>query len=172
MKRVVISEEEKKRIELRVNEIQKRRKKPRGNCLKCNKNFRIHRAEKRGHPGYCCELCALGKKRPASVREREAHLKEKKRTKKQVSRNKKKKAPYDFYSSDAWRELRYKILRRFGFKCLACGMAPPGVVLHVDHIKPRSKFPELELDQSNLQVLCEACNLGKLNYFDDDLRPK
>lgn len=55
--------------------------------------------------------------------------------------------------------------------CLACGRKPPTVVLHVDHIKPRSKYPELELEISNLQVLCEDCNLGKLHYFDDDLRP-
>ena len=36
-----------------------------------------------------------------------------------------------------------------------------GVVLHVDHIKPRSKFPELELSLDNTQVLCADCNLGK-----------
>ena len=34
-------------------------------------------------------------------------------------------------------------------------------MIHVDHIKPRSKYPKLALDQSNLQPLCETCNLKK-----------
>ncbi|MFC6439812.1 HNH endonuclease [Bowmanella sp. JS7-9] len=37
-------------------------------------------------------------------------------------------------------------------------------MLHVDHVKPRAKFPELALDINNLQILCETCNLGKLHY--------
>ena len=35
--------------------------------------------------------------------------------------------------------------------------------MHVDHVKPRSKFPELALDLSNLQVLCNLCNVAKSN---------
>jgi 5-methylcytosine-specific restriction endonuclease McrA len=44
-------------------------------------------------------------------------------------------------------------------------------VMHVDHIKPRSKYPHLALRESNLQVLCEACNLGKGNWDETDWRP-
>ena len=85
----------------------------------------------------------------------------------------KKHSRHDFYDSQEWRELRYSVLKHYGFKCMACGRSPKkhGVVLHVDHIKPRSKFPELELDPMNLQVLCEDCNLGKLHRYQDDLRP-
>jgi len=43
--------------------------------------------------------------------------------------------------------------------------------MHVDHIRPRSKSPSLELDPDNLQVLCKACNLGKSNLDDTDFRP-
>lgn len=43
--------------------------------------------------------------------------------------------------------------------------------MHVDHIKPRSKYPALELVLSNLQVLCEDCNLGKLAHDETDWRP-
>ena len=46
-----------------------------------------------------------------------------------------------------------------------------GAKMHVDHIKPRSKYPRLELDFDNLQVLCEDCNLGKSNRYKVDLRP-
>jgi len=64
-----------------------------------------------------------------------------------------------FYMSDAWRRLRYRALMIHGKRCAACG-AESGE-FHVDHIKPRSKFPELELSLENLQVLCKDCNLGK-----------
>jgi hypothetical protein len=73
-----------------------------------------------------------------------------------------------FYQTSQWIELRYKILRKYGFTCQACGSpAEPGNPVHVDHIKPRSKYPELELCEDNLQVLCKACNLGKSNRYED-----
>ena len=68
----------------------------------------------------------------------------------------------EFYASDAWREVRYRALKLHGAKCQCCGASRvDGKVMHVDHIKPRSKFPKLELDINNLQILCEDCNLGK-----------
>lgn len=67
-----------------------------------------------------------------------------------------------FLGSAAWRSLRYRVLRSASGRCAACGVrAADGAVLHVDHIKPRLMFPELALEESNLQVLCEDCNLGK-----------
>ena len=75
-----------------------------------------------------------------------------------------------FYESREWRELRYEALKKHGRKCLCCGQQPPDVVLHVDHIKPRSKYPELELDINNLQILCKDCNLGKSNTDSIDYR--
>lgn len=75
-----------------------------------------------------------------------------------------------FYESRAWRELRYKALVEHGRKCQCCGAEPPKIVLHVDHIKPRSKFPSLELELDNLQILCKDCNLGKSNKDDTDFR--
>jgi 5-methylcytosine-specific restriction endonuclease McrA len=67
-----------------------------------------------------------------------------------------------FYESQEWRELRYKVLQRYGATCQCCGATrKDGVRIHVDHIKPRSRYPSLELDENNLQVLCEPCNMGK-----------
>lgn len=80
------------------------------------------------------------------------------------------KAHKEFYQTDEWRRLRYQALIKLGRKCQCCGAKPPAVILHVDHIKPRSKYPELELDLSNLQILCEDCNLGKSNLDDTDFR--
>lgn len=75
-----------------------------------------------------------------------------------------------FYESREWRELRYEALKKYGRQCLCCGGKPPEVQLHVDHIKPRSKYPELELDINNLQIMCKDCNLGKSNKDEIDYR--
>lgn len=76
-----------------------------------------------------------------------------------------------FYSSYEWRKLRYAAIKLCGGKCMACGRSPyDGAVLHVDHIKPRRKYPELALVLSNLQVLCNICNHGKGNWDETDWR--
>lgn len=77
-----------------------------------------------------------------------------------------------FFSSDEWRTLRYRALEAQSGACQCCGRSRKvhGVVLHVDHIKPRSKFPELALELDNLQILCADCNLGKSNKFATDWR--
>lgn len=41
----------------------------------------------------------------------------------------------------------------------------------VDHIKPLSKFWHLRLERSNLQVLCDECNMGKGAWDETDHRP-
>lgn len=68
----------------------------------------------------------------------------------------------EFYSTNEWRHIRWEVLRASDMACVVCGRGRAhGIVLHVDHIKPRSKFPWLELVKSNLQVLCADCNIGK-----------
>lgn len=78
-----------------------------------------------------------------------------------------------FYNSQRWKELRYEVFRRDGAACGCCGgRASDGIRLHVDHIKPRSRYPELQWEITNLQILCEDCNFGKSNYYSDDWRVK
>lgn len=55
---------------------------------------------------------------------------------------------------------------------MCCGAKPPNVIIQVDHIKPRSKYPDLAYDPKNLQVLCRDCNKGKYDRFEDDFRPE
>jgi len=80
--------------------------------------------------------------------------------------------PKDFYKSEEWRKLRYKVLRKYSAECMCCGRSKKyhGIVIHVDHVKPRSKYPHLALDFKNLQILCEDCNLGKSNIDETDWR--
>lgn len=65
--------------------------------------------------------------------------------------------------------LRYKVLSRDRFRCVACGRSPAtdaGCKLHVDHIVPFSKGGKTTLE--NLRTLCAECNLGKGNALEPD----
>jgi 5-methylcytosine-specific restriction endonuclease McrA len=76
-----------------------------------------------------------------------------------------------FLESFEWRKLRMVALTKYGNVCQCCGMSPKdGIVIHVDHIKPRKTHPELALDINNLQILCESCNHGKSNWDSTDWR--
>lgn len=76
-----------------------------------------------------------------------------------------------FFQSQEWMEVRYRALEASTGACACCGSrGHPSNPLQVDHIKPRSKFPELALVFSNLQVLCRSCNMGKGNRTDTDWR--
>lgn len=76
-----------------------------------------------------------------------------------------------FLSSFEWRRLRMVVLEKRGARCECCGRTPSdGIKICVDHIKPRSMFPELALVESNLQVLCDDCNHGKGSLFQTDWR--
>jgi hypothetical protein len=56
--------------------------------------------------------------------------------------------------------LRFKILKKYNYRCQICGKsASIGVQLHVDHKVPIAKGGKTI--ESNLWVLCDRCNLGK-----------
>lgn len=77
----------------------------------------------------------------------------------------------DFYKSGAWRAIRYLALKLAHGRCQCCGAcAHDNLQIHVDHIKPRSAYPELSLAIDNLQVLCEDCNIGKSDWDATDWR--
>ncbi len=60
-------------------------------------------------------------------------------------------------------ELKEKILKRDGYKCVICGRsAMEGYELHVDHILPKDKGGKATLE--NGQTLCSICNFRKKNY--------
>lgn len=66
-----------------------------------------------------------------------------------------------------WFRLRARVLATYGAKCMKCGSVEN---IEVDHIKPKSKFPELQWVFENLQVLCRECNVAKWNYHSTDYR--
>ena len=73
-----------------------------------------------------------------------------------------------FYRLKRWRYLRWQVFARDGRRCSKCDAVD--VELHIDHIKPRSKFPRLAFSLDNLQVLCRTCNLEKSNKHCTDYR--
>lgn len=63
---------------------------------------------------------------------------------------------------ERWLSLRFKTFQRDNFTCRYCGRSPledKNIILHCDHIVPRSKNGAFELD--NLITACLECNLGK-----------
>jgi 5-methylcytosine-specific restriction endonuclease McrA len=65
--------------------------------------------------------------------------------------------------------IRWQVFQRDNWKCVACGRnSQDGVILHVDHIIPRSKGGSDTLE--NYQTLCDLCNIGKSNKDATDLR--
>lgn len=79
------------------------------------------------------------------------------------------KAEFDaFYRTPQWRRLRMEAFLKYGRRCACC--RAKNKPFHVDHIRPRSRYPHLELDLNNLQILCEDCNLGKGGWNAVDFR--
>lgn len=77
-----------------------------------------------------------------------------------------------FYASWEWKRLRYDVIQERGRKCECCNRTAQdhGIVINVDHIKPIRYHWHLRLVQSNLQVLCDDCNMGKGSRDETDWR--
>jgi 5-methylcytosine-specific restriction endonuclease McrA len=83
----------------------------------------------------------------------------------------------DFYRSWDWRTLRMKVIKKYGRRCMCCGSTPSDVDtsgapvrIVVDHIKPLANFWQMRLVPSNLQILCDECNMGKGAWDETDHR--
>ena len=72
-----------------------------------------------------------------------------------------------------WWKLREEIIKRDNGYCQRC-WNKYGILndqkLEVHHIKPRSKYPELTFEESNLVTICRTCNaqLGTKEELDFD----
>ncbi len=59
-----------------------------------------------------------------------------------------------------WRYWRNQALIRDDYTCQICGFREPEI-MEIDHIKPKSVFPELKLILENLVTLCPICHRRK-----------
>lgn len=77
----------------------------------------------------------------------------------------------EFYQTPAWRRLAYQCKKRDGRRCMCCGATPEdGVRIVSDHIVPIRLRWDLRLDPTNIQTLCDDCNLGKGSLDHTDFR--
>jgi len=62
---------------------------------------------------------------------------------------------------------RFRVFTRDNFTCRYCNRSAfnDGVILHVDHVHPKSKLGSDELE--NLVTACKECNLGKKDEIID-----
>jgi hypothetical protein len=56
-------------------------------------------------------------------------------------------------------KVRFEVFKRDKFQCQYCGRTPPGIVLELDHIMPRSKGGKDIVE--NYLTSCFQCNRGK-----------
>jgi len=56
---------------------------------------------------------------------------------------------------------RFEVFKRDNFKCQYCGKNPPDIILEVDHVIPKSKGGDDDIN--NLTTSCFDCNRGKKN---------
>jgi hypothetical protein len=87
-----------------------------------------------------------------------------------------------FNASPTWPKLSYlaKVIQKqvYGYLFCECCKAKEGdqgrngklLRFQTDHIWPRSKYKEYELELSNTQILCEECNQSKSNIDFTDWR--
>jgi len=88
---------------------------------------------------------------------------------KQSKRQRKQKIEPFSTKDKRWQALREKVFKTYGKICMECRSTD---ALHVDHIKPKSRYPELAYRFDNLQVLCKACNQRRSNINCNDWREK
>jgi len=76
-----------------------------------------------------------------------------------------------FYKSWEWKQARYLFLKTHELRCECCGASKEsGAQIVVDHIKSIRRNWNLRFDQSNLQALCNDCNMGKGSTDETDWR--
>lgn len=64
------------------------------------------------------------------------------------------------------KKLRFEVFKRDGFTCQYCGKGAPDIILHVDHIHPKSKGGSNDI--LNLVTACSECNGGKSSNLISD----
>lgn len=116
------------------------------------------------------KFCSCGKLVPATERCSCKKEGDRARNRRKDERNPEEKK---FFNSTRWKKLRKIIISRDGGHCQRCLIKYSRIEsrnLEIHHIKPRSKYPELRFEESNLITLCKSCNthIGTREELDFD----
>lgn len=63
-----------------------------------------------------------------------------------------------FYRTKTWKQFRFYAFSKKEKVCCKCNSTKD---LQLDHIQPRSIYPEKAFTLENVQILCKECNFGK-----------
>ena len=85
---------------------------------------------------------------------------------------------YDELSGVAKGDVVNALLEEQGFICCYCGQGITADTCHIEHFRPQSGYPDLELDYQNFHASCqkkrekkmpEFCGVAKGDWFDEEL---
>ena len=80
-----------------------------------------------------------------------------------------------FYNSKDWRDLRDKVKARWKHLNLPCGYCGKALDWKdkpiADHIQSRKEYPELALEEHNIQMVHHHCNTQKAKWHDNSDKP-
>lgn len=78
----------------------------------------------------------------------------------------------EFYRSREWTRPAYEMKIEHGRACQCCGASSYDARIVSDHIRPARFYWHLRFERSNIQTLCDDCNLGKGSRDNTDFRRK
>ncbi len=65
-------------------------------------------------------------------------------------------------------DIREQLKKETHGKCMYCESTIGQVAFeHIEHYRPKSKYPKLTFEWTNLGLSCPKCNINKLNEFDE-----
>lgn len=69
-------------------------------------------------------------------------------------------------------DVKYAIAVETAGKCAYCESKVLAITYgHIEHMKPKARYPESTFDWHNLTLACDICNNNKSDDFDEDLPP-
>jgi 5-methylcytosine-specific restriction endonuclease McrA len=145
----------------------KRRRKPRTDCVVCGKEAL------RAHRRYCSLACYWKEKKGITKSEE---------TRRNMSKSQKnvwdrkgrilgvRASLNRIRNTPAWIRFRFGMLARDAYSCRNCGTSEAELELH--HVRPASRYPSLYMEPDNVITLCKPCHIqtptyaGKLNQIE------
>ena len=68
------------------------------------------------------------------------------------------------------KQIVYNLKEMYGGKCAYCeSNIGDNSYAHIDHFKPKSKFPLLIFEYNNMNYCCQICNTNKLEKYDSQM---
>ncbi len=81
-----------------------------------------------------------------------------------------KKVPANITNRYNQKNVKESLQREVKYKCMYCESKLSHVSYeHIEHIKPKFKYPELTFEWQNLGLACPVCNMNKSDEYDSNL---